>query len=304
MKMLKAFLWLATIAMSMNLGFAVDYSVGGPNGGWTQGIDYQTWASSVTFLVGDNLIFQYSLNHDVTEVSEADFDSCSVNNPLRAPLNGGTTTIPLTTPGSRYFICGTAGHCRTGMKVQIDTIAPSAPPPPTIPPPVPRPPPSTPPPVPRPPPSTPPPVTLPPPATPPPVTLPPPTIPPPISPPPPATTPSIPSPPPTVAPSVPLPPPPTSPSVPSPSPTPSVSRPISPSPLKSVAPTPSPTSSRLPAAPNALPPSNVPHALSPTVAQSPSTSLMAPPPSTANKVNAVFGLASGFGSILIMLLNF
>ncbi|KAK4484851.1 hypothetical protein RD792_007451 [Penstemon davidsonii] len=263
--------------MSMNLGFAVDYSVGGPNGGWTQGIDYQTWASSITFLVGDNLIFQHSLNHDVTEVSKADFESCSANNPLRAPLNGGTTTIPLTTPGSRYFICGTAGHCPTGMKVQIDTIAP---PPPTIPPPVPRPPPA---------------------------------IPPTVTPPPPATTPSIPSPPPAVAPSVPLPPPTPSvpspppavaPSVPLPPPTPSVSRPISPSPLKSVAPTPSPASSRLPAAPNALPPSNVPHTLSPTVAQSPSTSLLAPPPSTANKVNAMFGLASGFGSILIMFLNF
>ncbi|KAK4484850.1 hypothetical protein RD792_007450 [Penstemon davidsonii] len=128
--MLKAFLWLATIAMSINLALGVNYTVGGQNGRWTQaGINYQTWASSITFLVGDNLIFQYSLNHNVNEVSKEDFDSCSASNPLQPRFTGGTTIITLTTQGSRYFICGTSNHCLLGMKVEIDTLATSESPP-------------------------------------------------------------------------------------------------------------------------------------------------------------------------------
>ncbi|KAG8386989.1 hypothetical protein BUALT_Bualt03G0205900 [Buddleja alternifolia] len=142
MKMLSAILLsLATIAMSINLAMAANYTVGGTNGGWDQSTDIQTWASGQTFLAGDNLIFQYTINHDVTEVSRADFDSCTASNPLQPPHSGGLTLIPLTSTGTRYFICGTGGHCLNGMKVEIDTLpAASAPPPsttPSLPPPAP-----------------------------------------------------------------------------------------------------------------------------------------------------------------------
>ncbi|KAK7846591.1 uclacyanin 1-like [Quercus suber] len=119
---------LAILAMLINLAMGANYTVGGANSGWDTSTDLQTWASSQSFLVGDNLIFQYTPNHDVLEVSKSDYDSCQASNPIQS-YSGGTTNIPLSSQGKRYFICGTSGHCSQGMKVQIDTLATSAPPP-------------------------------------------------------------------------------------------------------------------------------------------------------------------------------
>ncbi|CAK9187051.1 unnamed protein product [Ilex paraguariensis] len=118
---------LATAALIINGAMATNYTVGGPNRGWDTSSKLQSWATSQTFLVGDNLDFQYTPNHDVLEVSKADYDSCTGSNPLQS-YSGGTTTIPLASPGKRYFICGTSGHCSQGMKVEIDTLAASTPP--------------------------------------------------------------------------------------------------------------------------------------------------------------------------------
>ncbi|OIW04017.1 hypothetical protein TanjilG_30293 [Lupinus angustifolius] len=65
--------------------------------------------------------FQYPPKHKVIEVSKAGYDSCQPSNPIQS-YNDGTTTIPLTPEGKRYFICGTIGHCRQGMKLEIDTL--------------------------------------------------------------------------------------------------------------------------------------------------------------------------------------
>ncbi|KAF3950445.1 hypothetical protein CMV_023805 [Castanea mollissima] len=130
MAMLRTLMSLAISAMLINLAMAANYTVGGPNGGWDTSTNIQTWASSQTFLVGDNLIFQYAPSHDVVEVPKADYDSCQASNPIQS-YSGGTTTIPLSSPGKRYFICGTTGHCSQGMKVQINTLATSAPPTPS-----------------------------------------------------------------------------------------------------------------------------------------------------------------------------
>ncbi|CAA2973989.1 uclacyanin 1-like [Olea europaea subsp. europaea] len=109
---------------------AANYTVGNPDGRWDQSSDLGKWASSKTFFVGDNLIFQYRLNHDVLEVSKPDFDSCRANNPINSH-SGGSTVITLSSQGKRYFTCGTAGHCDQGMKLEIDIVAASAPPPAT-----------------------------------------------------------------------------------------------------------------------------------------------------------------------------
>ncbi|OIW09241.1 hypothetical protein TanjilG_26454 [Lupinus angustifolius] len=109
------------VAILIKLAIATNHIVGGPNGGWDANSDLQTWASSIPFSVGDNLIFQYPPNHDVVEVSKADYESCQPSNPIQS-YNDGTTTIPLTSSGKRYFICGTIGHCSQGMKVEIDTL--------------------------------------------------------------------------------------------------------------------------------------------------------------------------------------
>ncbi|KAL0399861.1 UNVERIFIED_CONTAM: Uclacyanin 1 [Sesamum radiatum] len=292
--MLQAVVSLAAMAMMINLSMASNYTVGAPNGGWDQSTDLTTWASSQTFLVGDNLIFQYTTNHDVTEVSKPDFDSCSASNPLQPPHSGGLTLIPLTSAGTRYFICGSAGHCLGGMKVQIDILAASSPPPSTTP-------------------SLPPP---PPPATP------PPSITPSIPPPPPATPPTAP-PPPSTTPSVPTPSPRTAPSSPSPPPTPSVGRPVSSPPPKSIAPAPSPKHSHGPApapspyhphspAPKVSPSSAPPTAaasnpaLPPSAAApSPIGSLPPPPaPSSAAKFTVKGALtAASSGFLMMMFLN-
>jgi hypothetical protein len=63
--------------------------------------------------------FQYGAGHSVLEVSEADHSACSTSNPLRTHDGDSSTTVPLTKPGTRYFICGAAGHCASGMKLAV-----------------------------------------------------------------------------------------------------------------------------------------------------------------------------------------
>lgn len=70
--------------------------------------------------------FQYSTGHTVEEVTEADFKACSASNPLGS-YKEESTSIPLTKPGTRYFICGASGHCAAGMKLAITISDPTAP---------------------------------------------------------------------------------------------------------------------------------------------------------------------------------
>ncbi|KAE8698480.1 Basic helix-loop-helix DNA-binding superfamily protein [Hibiscus syriacus] len=129
MAMLKTFVCLAATAMLVQLVMTATYTVGGANGGWDSSTDLQSWVASQKFSVGDNLLFQYTPNHDVLEVTKADYDSCQASSPLRT-YSDGNTVVPLTSPGKRYFICGTLGHCSQGMQIEINTLAtsPSTPP--------------------------------------------------------------------------------------------------------------------------------------------------------------------------------
>lgn len=51
-------------------------------------------------------------------MSAADHSACAASSPLRSHQDQ-STTVPLTKPGTRYFICGSPGHCATGMKLAI-----------------------------------------------------------------------------------------------------------------------------------------------------------------------------------------
>ncbi|KAL7086783.1 hypothetical protein ACP275_13G023100 [Erythranthe tilingii] len=259
--------------VSIKTGMAATYTVGAPGGSWDQSTDLTTWASSQTFSVGDTLIFQYTLNHDVTEVSKADFDSCSSSNPLQPPHTGGATTIALTSAGNRYFICGTGGHCLGGMKVEIDILAAaSAPPPPTTPVIPPPPPPAATPRVPSPPPT---------PSA--------------VSSPPPAATPKVPSPPPT--PSAVSSPPPVKSMAPSPPPTPPPKLSPSSPPTKAAG------QPKLPPAPAPPPSLSV---LPPASAPPPGVSVLkpSPPPSSAVKFSSMGALVTACsGFILILFFN-
>ncbi|RCV07581.1 hypothetical protein SETIT_1G256300v2 [Setaria italica] len=115
---------LVLLAVAAAPAHATDYVVGGSSG-WTSGVDYTTWAKGKTFSVGDNLVFQYSAMHTVAEVSSADYSACSASNSLQS-YSDQNTKIALTAPGTRYFICGTPGHCSGGMKVAVTVAAADA----------------------------------------------------------------------------------------------------------------------------------------------------------------------------------
>ncbi|MCD7469931.1 hypothetical protein HAX54_009349 [Datura stramonium] len=127
MAMVRILMSLATIAMVFGSAMAANHTVGAPNGGWDQNTNLATWAASETFVVGANLIFVYTPNHDVLEVTKADYDSCLTTNAI-STNGGGMTVIPLSSTGKRYFICGTGGHCASGMKLEVNTLATVPPP--------------------------------------------------------------------------------------------------------------------------------------------------------------------------------
>ncbi|KAG6782968.1 hypothetical protein POTOM_012395 [Populus tomentosa] len=100
---------------------AATYIVG-DNSGWDISTDMGTWAQDKTFSVGDLLMFQYSSSHSVDEVKKEDFDSCNTTNVLRT-FTTGNTTVSLTNPGTRYFVCGNKLHCLGGLKLQVNVAS-------------------------------------------------------------------------------------------------------------------------------------------------------------------------------------
>ncbi|KAF8766105.1 hypothetical protein HU200_007600 [Digitaria exilis] len=142
MELMKA---LACVALSVSLIHAVtaaDYVVGDPTGGWDGKTDYKSWAAAQTFAPGDTLTFKYNSYHNVLEVTKEAFEACTTTNPITFD-NSGTTTVLLTMPGTRYFICGGPGHCLNGMKMEVQVADRPAPTTPSSPPPLPTPPPPT-----------------------------------------------------------------------------------------------------------------------------------------------------------------
>ncbi|KAF7138522.1 hypothetical protein RHSIM_Rhsim07G0097700 [Rhododendron simsii] len=92
--------------------------------GWNLGVDYGTWASGKTFVVGDTLVFNYTQGvHNVVIVNEINYQQCTV--PTGAvPLTSGDDVITLATSGSQWYICGFPEHCPSGMKLAI-TVSPA-----------------------------------------------------------------------------------------------------------------------------------------------------------------------------------
>ncbi|GJN26830.1 hypothetical protein PR202_gb14790 [Eleusine coracana subsp. coracana] len=108
------------VAVVLPASTATDYTVG-ESSGWTIGVDYSAWTEGKTFHIGDTLSFQYNPVHSVMEVSAADHGACSTSNPL-GWYTDQSTTIQLTDPGTRYFICGTSGHCGFGMNLAVTVV--------------------------------------------------------------------------------------------------------------------------------------------------------------------------------------
>lgn len=53
--------------------------------------------------------------------SESAYKNCDTSTSLKS-MTGGNDVVKLDKPGTRYFACGTPGHCAQGMKVKIATV--------------------------------------------------------------------------------------------------------------------------------------------------------------------------------------
>ncbi|KAI4350525.1 hypothetical protein L6164_004974 [Bauhinia variegata] len=121
------FLALLLVALVTKEAFAAQHVVGGSQG-WDESTDFNSWVSGKTFKVADQLVFKYSSGlHSVVELgSESAYKSCDIGSAVNT-MNSGEDVVKLNKPGTRYFACGTLGHCGQGMKVKITTVTGSAP---------------------------------------------------------------------------------------------------------------------------------------------------------------------------------
>lgn len=63
-------------------------------------------------------VFSYTPLHDVVEVNQQGYDTCTIANAI-GTYNTGETVIHLTSEGTRYFVCGRMGHCQMGLKLEV-----------------------------------------------------------------------------------------------------------------------------------------------------------------------------------------
>ncbi|CAI9283398.1 unnamed protein product [Lactuca saligna] len=106
------------LLMLSKQGSAEQHVVGGKQG-WDESTDFDSWASGQTFKVGDTLVFKYSPMHSVAELgSESEYKKCDVGSATNS-MSDGNSVVKLTKEGTRYFACGTAGHCDSGMKDRL-----------------------------------------------------------------------------------------------------------------------------------------------------------------------------------------
>ncbi|KAJ4729030.1 mavicyanin-like [Melia azedarach] len=122
-KSMLAFLLMTTL-VGVSLGAV--HKVG-DSAGWTimGNIDYDKWAASKDFHVGDTIVFEYDNQfHNTKQVTLQDFQSCNALSPIAAYATGSDSII-LKTPGHYYFLCGYPGHCEAGQKLDIMVTPPS-----------------------------------------------------------------------------------------------------------------------------------------------------------------------------------
>lgn len=101
------------------------YTVG-DSFGWTipseTSLNYDHWASSRTFHVGDSLVFNYASDlHSVLQVTRSSYKECNITSPFTTNSDG-KTIINLPHKGSYYFICGIPGHCQAGQRFQLKVV--------------------------------------------------------------------------------------------------------------------------------------------------------------------------------------
>ncbi|XVF88349.1 hypothetical protein PTKIN_Ptkin19aG0043700 [Pterospermum kingtungense] len=121
-KISMAVLLVVLAATILQSTFAATYTVGDSTG-WIRPTNndlYDNWADNKNFAVGDVLVFTFTTGqHDVAEVTEANYDSCTGTNPISLVSNG-PARITLNRTGDYHFICTIPGHCAAGQKLSIE----------------------------------------------------------------------------------------------------------------------------------------------------------------------------------------
>ncbi|KAL2935495.1 Uclacyanin 1 [Bienertia sinuspersici] len=120
-KILKVIIVLIMVSLILFpfVSCSVHHTVGGSNG-WNLSSNLSLWSSTTSFFVNDSLVFDYTPDHDVIEVSKSDYDKCRINSPISTYNDeNGQTVILLSQPGWRYFICGRTDYCSLGLKLSI-----------------------------------------------------------------------------------------------------------------------------------------------------------------------------------------
>ncbi|KAK9271409.1 hypothetical protein L1049_026999 [Liquidambar formosana] len=94
------------------------YTVGG-SGGWT--FNMNNWPKGKRFMAGDVLVFNYDPTiHNVVGVDGGGYRSCTT--PAGAKVyKTGKDKIKLV-KGQNFFICNSAEHCESGMKIAINAM--------------------------------------------------------------------------------------------------------------------------------------------------------------------------------------
>ncbi|KAM3261484.1 hypothetical protein ACQJBY_052259 [Aegilops geniculata] len=88
----------------------------GDNKRWTIGIS--GWENGKRFKSGDVLVFKYeSAMHNLVQVEERDYNSCSVVGPSKFH-HSGHDHIQLAS-GKAFFLCSVMRHCEQDMKLAV-----------------------------------------------------------------------------------------------------------------------------------------------------------------------------------------
>ncbi|KAH8504145.1 hypothetical protein Peur_046269 [Populus x canadensis] len=119
--------FLIFMAFCRGVSMAAVYQVG-DSAGWTSmgQVDYQEWAASKNFHVGDTLVFNYNSQfHNVKQVTQQGFEACNATSPI-ATYTNGYDTVTLEKLGHFYFICGYPGHCQAGQQIDILVSSPTS----------------------------------------------------------------------------------------------------------------------------------------------------------------------------------
>ncbi|KAK1376437.1 Phytocyanin domain-containing protein [Heracleum sosnowskyi] len=114
---------LALISTIVVPALATTEFIVGDDNGWRTSFDYQSWAASKEFHVGDKLVFKYSAGvHNVHRADSASFQNCTPSATSIA-LTTGNDVITLASEGKKWYICTVAAHCAIGnMKLAITVL--------------------------------------------------------------------------------------------------------------------------------------------------------------------------------------